>query len=161
VFGGRAALMESVNEQQIGAPGYVWMASTLGGNPVTSAAANATLAVLRTPGTYEHLHGLGQRFRAMLRDTLARSGVTGQVIGDGPLAQVVFTANKVNDYRSTATGDKRMARKMMLGLYERGIFLNPMGTKFYLSMAHDDAMCAAFCDCLTDVLQGFGRCGPG
>jgi glutamate-1-semialdehyde aminotransferase len=26
----------------------------------------------------------------------------------------------------------------MLGLYENGIFLNPMGTKMYLSLAHSD-----------------------
>ena len=152
-FGGRAALMDSVNERHIGDAGYVWMASTLGGNPVTSAAANATLSVLRTPGTYERLHALGERFRASLRGVLETCGITGQVIGDGPLAQVVFTVEKVNNYRSTATGDKQAARKMMMGLFDKGIFLNPMGTKFYLSIAHDEAICDAFCDRLEAVLR--------
>jgi glutamate-1-semialdehyde 2,1-aminomutase len=152
-FGGRRELMDSVNEQHIGSPGYVWMASTLGGNPVSSAAANAALAVLRVPGTYERLHALGRYFRESLRKVLRRCDRVGQVIGDGPLAQVVFTSGKVNDYRSTARGDKVIARKMMLGLFERGIFLNPMGTKFYLSIAHDESLCSAFCERLYDVLN--------
>jgi glutamate-1-semialdehyde 2,1-aminomutase len=29
----------------------------------------------------------------------------------------------------------------MLGLFRRGVFLNPMGTKLYLSLAHDAAAC--------------------
>ncbi|MGV2292400.1 aspartate aminotransferase family protein [Trinickia sp. YCB016] len=152
-FGGRPELMDHVNEQHIGSPGYVWMASTLGGNPVSSAAGNAALAVLRAPDTYAALHALGERFRASLREVLEQCDVTGQVIGDGPLAQIVFTSGAVNDYRTSARGDKRMARKMMLGLFERGIFLNPMGTKFYLSIAHDESICDMFCNRLEDVLK--------
>ncbi len=30
----------------------------------------------------------------------------------------------------------------MLGLFARGVFLNPMGTKLYLSLAHDEAASA-------------------
>ncbi|QCP52920.1 aspartate aminotransferase family protein [Trinickia violacea] len=152
-FGGRPELMDHVNEQHIGSPGYVWMASTLGGNPVSSAAGNAALAVLRTPDTYAALHALGERFRASLRDVLKQCDVAGQVIGDGPLAQIVFTSGTVNDFRTSARGDKQMARKMMLGLFERGIFLNPMGTKFYLSIAHDESICDMFCNRLEDALK--------
>ena len=43
---------------------------------------------------------------------------------------------------------------MMLGLFERGVFINPMGTKLYLSIAHDETICASFCDRLDDTLQG-------
>jgi glutamate-1-semialdehyde 2,1-aminomutase len=38
-------------------------------------------------------------------------------------------------------GDRRRARATMLGLFRRGVFLNPMGTKLYLSLAHDAAAC--------------------
>jgi glutamate-1-semialdehyde 2,1-aminomutase len=145
-FGGRRDVMDLVNEHRIGADGYVWMASTLGGNPVSTAAANAALSVLRRPGTYEHLHGLGHRFREALRKVLQDRQVRAQVIGDGPLAQVVFSDQPVFDYRSTARGDKQRARRLMLGLFARGVFINPMGTKLYLSVAHDDAICDAFCD---------------
>ena len=73
-------------------------------------------------------------------------------IGDGPLAQVVFSPDSVNDYRSTAKGDKEMGRRTMLGLFESGVFLNPMGTKLYVSIAHDESVCDAFCERLDDTL---------
>ena len=109
-FGGRRDVMDLVNEHRIGERRYVWMASTLGGNPISTAAANAALSVLRRPGTYERLHALGNRFREALRKILRDRQVLAQVIGDGPLAQIVFTDQKVNDYRSTARGDKQRAR---------------------------------------------------
>jgi len=42
---------------------------------------------------------------------------------------------------------------MMLGLFARDVFLNPMGTKLYLSLAHDDAACDEFLNRLTAVLR--------
>jgi glutamate-1-semialdehyde 2,1-aminomutase len=155
-FGGRAEVMEMVNEHRIGGPDYVWMASTLGGNPISTAAANAALSVLRRPGTYERLHALGRTLRQSIKSVLAWHRVTAQVIGDGPLAQIVFTADPVRDYRSTQTGDRELARTLMLALFDRGVFLNPMGTKLYLSIAHDEAACDAFCDRLDDALDAIG-----
>ena len=152
-FGGRRELMELVAEHTIGDDRYVWMASTLGGNPISTAAANAALGVLRRPGTYEKLHALGAWFRDALRAALRDRQMTGQVIGDGPLAQVVFTDRPVNNYRSTARGDKVRGRALMLGLFNRGIFINPMGTKLYLSIAHDQAICADFLDHFDDALS--------
>ncbi len=151
-FGGQAEIMEQVNEDRLGGPDYVWMASTLGGNPVSSAAANATLAVFRQPGTYERLHGLGDYLRKALREVLDQRRIEAQVIGDGPLAQVVFSADPVRDYRSTAKGDRAKGRALMLGLFRRGVFLNPMGTKLYLSLAHDEPACDAFIERVDDVL---------
>lgn len=152
-FGGRRDILALVSEHTIGQDRYVWMASTLGGNPVSTAAANAALSVLRRPGTYERLHALGHAFREDLRTVLRNRQVIAQVIGDGPLAQIVFTGDRVNDYRSTARGDKTKARAMMMGLFRRGVFINPMGTKLYLSIAHDEEICRDFCDRLDDTLE--------
>ncbi len=78
------------------------------------------------------------------------------MIGDGPLAQVVFSAEPVRDYRSTKKGDSAKGRALMLGLFARGVFLNPMGTKLYLSIAHDESACdellARFDDALAEVV---------
>lgn len=154
-FGGRADIMDLCREDAAGVrEDYVWTASTLGGNPVSCAAARAALGVYRTPGTYQKLHGIGEYFRAGLRRTLADTGHIGQVIGDGPLGQIVFSAHPVFDYRTTIAGDRTKSRKMMLGLFERDIFINPMGTKFYLSLAHDEAACDEFFGRLKGVLKG-------
>jgi glutamate-1-semialdehyde 2,1-aminomutase len=151
-FGGRADIMEMVAENRIGGDDYVWMASTLGGNPVSTAAANAALGVFRRPGIYEQLHALGDYLRDGMRRVLAARQLTAQVIGDGPLAQTVFTDSPVYDYRSTRRGDGEKGRALMLGLFRRGVFLNPMGTKLYLSVAHDEAVCDAFLDRYDDAL---------
>ncbi len=153
-FGGRAEILDLVREDRLGAEDYVWTASTLGGNPVSCAAGLAALKVFRQPGTYARLHDLGRRLRAGLAAALERHGVPAQVIGDGPLGQVVFSDRPVTDYRSTVAGDPAKGRALMLGLFERGIWLNPMGTKLYLSVAHDAAAVDAFLDRFEDVLAG-------
>ncbi len=151
-FGGRAEIMDLVREDRLGADDYVWMASTLGGNPVSTAAARAALAVFGEAGTYQRLHALGATLRAGIARVLASHQQVAQVIGDGPLAQVVFTPEAVRDYRSTKKGDSVLARKLMLGLFARGVFLNPMGTKLYLSLAHDEAVIERFLDRFDDAL---------
>jgi glutamate-1-semialdehyde 2,1-aminomutase len=128
------------------------VASTLGGNPVSTAAAGAALEVFRAPGTYARLHGLGDYLRQGLRRALRERQITAQVIGDGPLAQVVFSPAPVRDYRSTRSGDAAKGRALMLGLFARGVFLNPMGTKLYLSLAHDEAVCDDFLERFDDAL---------
>ncbi|MDA0265337.1 MAG: aspartate aminotransferase family protein [Chloroflexi bacterium] len=153
---GRTDIMDWLREDRIGSEDYVWMASTLGGNPVSMAAANAVLKVLRQPGTYQRLHTMGAYFRDSLARVLRDRQIQGQIIGDGPLAQIVFSPDPVDDYRSTAKGDKKMGRRMMLGLFERGVFLNPMGTKLYLSIAHDEDACDEFCRRLDTVLAELG-----
>ncbi len=152
-FGGRGEIMAIVREDRMNQATYVWTASTLGGNPISTAAANAAMQVFRGDGVYPHLHGLGSYFRDGLRRVLDARGETAQIIGDGPLAQVVFSEQPVRDYRSTKAADSARGRALMLALFERGIFLNPMGTKLYLSLAHDEAVCDAFLDRFDDALK--------
>jgi glutamate-1-semialdehyde 2,1-aminomutase len=152
-FGGRAEIMALVREDRLGggAP-YVWTASTLGGNPISTTAASAALEVFRRPDTYKNLHARGEYLRQGMRRVLAERQITAQVIGDGPLAQVVFSNQPVRDYRSTKKGDSAKGRALMLNLFKRGIFLNPMGTKLYLSVFHDATILDSFLDRFDDAL---------
>jgi glutamate-1-semialdehyde 2,1-aminomutase len=141
---GRADVLDLVREDRLGEERYVWFASTLGGNPVSAAAGLAALRILRMPGTYPRLFALGAALRNGLRAVLEDEAIPGHVQGDGPLAAVVFTDHEVVDYRSAARADRRRARAFLLGLFRRGIFLNPMSTKLYLSAAHTEADVARF-----------------
>jgi glutamate-1-semialdehyde 2,1-aminomutase len=143
-FGGRRQIMDLLREDRLGQEDYVWSASTLAGNPISAVAARATLEVLSKPGVYRTLHELGAYLRRGLERLLSERGVESQAIGDGPLAQFVFSPSPVTDYRSSQAHDKRLARAVMLGLVRRGVFLNPMGTKLYLSLAHDERVCDEF-----------------
>lgn len=151
-YGGRADIMDLVREDRMGSTPYVWTASTLGGNPVSSAAALAALNVLGQDGAYDHLHKLGDYLRDSMRRVLADCGVLAHVIGDGPLAQVVFSDRPPRDYRTSRHRSPALARRLLLQLFENGVFLNPMGTKLYLSLAHDEAACDAFCELLDWLL---------
>jgi glutamate-1-semialdehyde 2,1-aminomutase len=150
---GRADVLDLVREDRLGDPRYVWYASSLGGNPVSAAAGLATLRELRAPGTYPRLFALGEALRGGLRDVLRKEGVTAHVQGDGPLAAVVFTENEVVDYRSAFRADRQRARAFLLGLFRRGIFLNPMSTKLYLSLAHTGREIDAFLDAARAALR--------
>ena len=151
-FGGRADLMDQVREDRLGEAGYVWVASTLGGNPISTAAALAALGVFREPDCYGRLRDLGRYLRRGMRRVLEEHQEQARVIGDGPLAQVVFSPEPVNDYRSTQRGDSAKGRALMLALFRRQIFLNPMGTKLYLSVAHSHDVCDRFLDRFSDAL---------
>jgi glutamate-1-semialdehyde 2,1-aminomutase len=74
------------------------------------------------------------------------------VLGDGPLAQVAFTARPVLNQKDWLASDRARGRAVMLELLRRGVFLNPMGTKLYLSLAHGDAALDEFANCFVDAL---------
>jgi glutamate-1-semialdehyde 2,1-aminomutase len=156
-FGGRAEIMEMVAESRLNRDKYVWTASTLGGNPISSAAALATLEILREAGAHDRLHALGEYLRTGMRRVIADASVKAQVIGDGPLAQIVYAEGPLTSSRDLWRGDSARGRATMLGLFARGVFLNPLGTKLYLSLAHDEATCDAFLDRLGDTFQELGR----
>ena len=152
-FGGRADVMEAVNEQRLPGPNYAWSASTTGGNPVSSAAALAAIDVYSESGVYDWLHAMGRRFREQLNQALDQAGETAQVLGDGPLAQAAFLDRLVQSHRDWLAADRDRGRAVMFELLRRGVFLNPMGTKLYLSLAHTEADLDEFTAHFAAVLQ--------
>jgi len=159
-YGGRADLMEVVSEHRLPGPRYAWSASTAGGNPVSCAAALATLDLLSEPGTHARLHVAGRLLRQRLGDALTAAGEAGQVLGDGPLAQVAFSAQPVTDQRSWLASDRARGRAVMLELLRRGVFLNPMGTKLYLSLAHADPAIEEFANRFSAALEATRSAKP-
>jgi glutamate-1-semialdehyde 2,1-aminomutase len=153
VVAGRADVLDLVREDRLGEARYVWFASSIGGNAVSAIAAVATLTELRRPGTYPRLFELGETLRGGLRSVLKEEGVTAQVQGDGPLAAIVFTDHEVVDYRTAFDSDRTRASAFLLGLFRRGIFLNPMSTKLYLSLAHTEADIQRFLDAARATLR--------
>jgi len=152
-FGGKAAIMDLVTEDRMGLDDkYVWTASSLGGNPISCAAALASLSVLRSGNSYEHLFRIGEYLRQGIRRVFKEREVNAVVVGDGPLASFVFCSDPIKNYREQKKkedGNKR--RAVMLALFEEGVFVNPMGTKLYVSLAHDERVCDEFLRILGNV----------
>ncbi|MCC6232673.1 MAG: aminotransferase class III-fold pyridoxal phosphate-dependent enzyme [Verrucomicrobiales bacterium] len=138
-YAGRAELMEVVAEDRLPGPRYAWSASTTGGNPVSCAAALAALNLLCQPGVHEALHRAGDSLRQGMLGVLRRHAPDGQVLGDGPIAQFAFAPRPITDHATWRAADRHRGRAVMLELLRRRVFLNPLGTKLYLSIAHQPA----------------------
>ncbi len=133
---GKAEIMASF-AQPNDAGVSVAQVGTLNGNPVAAAAGLATLEVLRQPGTYERLREVGQRLRDQLEATLREHSVAGQVLGDGPIFQVVFTEQPVQTYRDGLNVDRQKHRLFHDELLNHGVLKSP--SKGYSSLVHSDA----------------------
>src|SRR5262249_959287 len=78
------------------------------------------------------------KLRDQLKEAAHGKGEAAQILGDGPLAQIAFAATPVTDHRTWLASDRKRGRALMLELLRSGVFLNPMGTKLYLSISHDE-----------------------
>jgi glutamate-1-semialdehyde 2,1-aminomutase len=61
----------------------------------------------------------------------------GQVVGEDPLFDVVFTDEPVNDYRGVLTQNRELLRRFNGELLARGILKG--SSKMYISVAHTSA----------------------
>ena len=100
--------------------------------------------MLGEPGVYERLHELGERLRRGIASVFAEHGMPAQVFGDGPLAQYHLTDQPITDVASKASADRAARRAIDLELVCNGVFVNPILTKIYVSLAHDDGAIDAF-----------------
>jgi glutamate-1-semialdehyde 2,1-aminomutase len=134
---GQAHLMEAFNPDREASDDFIAQIGTLNGNPVAAVAGLATLEQLRRDGTYGHLFGMGQTLRQGLSGLLKRHGMPGQVVGEDPLFDVVFTDEPVSDYRGVLTQNRELVRRFNSELLRRGILKG--SSKMYLSTAHTAA----------------------
>jgi glutamate-1-semialdehyde 2,1-aminomutase len=131
---GRADIMAHFDRGAVGDDGFLMQIGTLSGNPVAAAAGLATLEILRRPGAYERLFATGRELMGTLAELLKGNGLAGQVTGEPPLFDVVFSDEPVRDYRGTLRGDGDRLRRFNSLLRERGVLKGE--AKYYVSLAH-------------------------
>ncbi len=124
--------------KEAGEPGYVYFSGTFGGNPLAAAAGLATLDELARPGVYDRLRATALRLVNGLEAAIAEAGVAAQVLWDGPIVTTLFTDRPVVDYRSAQGIDRERTRRWHDELLARGLLVNPVQQKWYLSTAHTD-----------------------
>jgi glutamate-1-semialdehyde 2,1-aminomutase len=118
-YGGRREIMELL------APlGPVYQAGTLSGNPLSVAAARATLSLL-SPELYTQLEQQGLRLEQGLRQSLNELKVTGTVQRVGSMITLFFTAGPVRNWDEAAQADRTAFAHFHRGLLERGIYWPP------------------------------------
>ena len=99
---------------------------TFNGNPLTMAAARATLHDVFTDDAYRHLSHLREAQVKGCEDILKRYNLPGFVRAFGAKGAVIFT-DKLNDYRDFLDYDDQWGNAHWLYQHNGGVFLPPWG----------------------------------
>jgi glutamate-1-semialdehyde 2,1-aminomutase len=116
----------------------VFISSTLGGNPVVCAAGDAFLGHVIEHVSYQQFHDKCEMLKDGLRSLIHKKSIPAQVLGVGPMWQMVFSESEIKSYRDLLRSDKRTAMTVDQELVKQGIFVRP-GGPHYFSMAHSDS----------------------
>ena len=126
---------------------------TLNGNPIAAAAGLATLKVLKRPGTYNRLRNTSNQIAAALLAAASDLSIPAQIVGEGPVFDLVFTEKPVRNYGDFLASDRNRQSQLLASLKKHGILKD---SKFYVSIVHDqndvDLSTKAFASALSDIV---------
>jgi glutamate-1-semialdehyde 2,1-aminomutase len=134
-IGGSEPVMEHV------ANGDYEQVGTFNGNPLAMAAARAMLLEVATPQAYERIDRLRARAVAGLEAEIASNGLAAHVVAAGAKGCVVFSPDRVTDYRGFLDVDDRYSQAHWLFQHNGGVFLPPWGKieQWLISVQHDES----------------------
>ena len=123
------------------ADGRVRQLGTYNGNPLSMAAASASLRQVLTPAAYDELERLGDRMVAGCEDALAASGLEASCVGVGSKGAVDWG------------GDHELGRLIWLWLANRGVYTTAgRQQEWNVSVAHDEQTVDRYVDVLGGLL---------
>jgi glutamate-1-semialdehyde 2,1-aminomutase len=134
-LGGTAEVMSLI------ADGGYEQVGTFNGNPLSMAAARATLLEALTPEAYAHVETLRARMDAGVTEVLQRHDLPWHVVTVGAKGCVSFLDRPVRHLRDFHDIDARLGHLHWLVQHNGGVFLPPWGKveQWLLSVQHSDA----------------------
>jgi glutamate-1-semialdehyde 2,1-aminomutase len=135
--------------------GAVYQVGTFNGNPLTMAAAKASLLEVLTPDAYEHLDRINERLLAGCQEVIDRHGLPGYSVGIGSKGTVTFSDEKITDFATFKQHtDSEMADLAWLYNLNREIFMTPgREEEWTLSIAHGDEAADAYIAVFEELAQ--------
>ena len=120
--------------------GKVYQVGTYNGNPLSMAAARASLEQVLTPDAYAHLEHLNDRILTGARAIIAEYDLPGYAVGIGSKGCVTFSEVRVLDYETYKENqDVPLTELTWLWNMNRGIFATPgREEEWTLSVTHTD-----------------------
>ncbi|MDA1278698.1 MAG: aminotransferase class III-fold pyridoxal phosphate-dependent enzyme [Chloroflexi bacterium] len=122
---------------------------TLNGNPIAAAAGLASINVLKQPGTYERLRAISNSISSALESAAADLGIAANLVGDGPVFDLVFTGNPVENYAHVLQSNRVHQANFLRELKARGVLKD---SKFYVSIVHNTDDVAKTVEVFTEAL---------
>ncbi len=141
-------------------PAKVVHGGTYSGNPVSLAAADATLDVLRTEEVWQTLDSFGTRLMRGLLEVAEEAKVDLRVQGVPQMFQVLFTRqHEIQEYRDLAKCDLDRYAALHVELMNHGVMIDEDNMEcFFTCAAHSDEdlekTLAAFQQALADIRAG-------
>ena len=137
------------------AAGQVKQQGTFNGNPLTMAAAQATLLDVLTPEAYTQLHAANEKLMAGCERVIAEYGLPAHTVGMGSKGCVVMSSEPVREYRDYLTKIHHdLTDLAWLYHMNNGIFMTPgQDEEWTLSVLHTDADLQRY----VDVFETFAR----
>jgi glutamate-1-semialdehyde 2,1-aminomutase len=130
--GGRADIMD-----MLAPPGPVYQAGTLSGNPIATAAANATLDILAKGDCYNKLEAKAGMLAQGLKDAAASVGVPVVINRVGSILSCFFTDRPVRNFEDVSSTDIHQFKKFFAEMLARGIYIAPSAYEaMFVSLAH-------------------------
>jgi glutamate-1-semialdehyde 2,1-aminomutase len=139
-IGGSEELFEVVER------GTVYQVGTYNGNPLSMAAARASLLEVLTPAAYEHLEALEERLLTGCQAVIDRYALPGYAVGVGAKGCVTFSPERIVDYETfKAHQDGEVSELAWLYNMNRRVFMTPgREEEWTLSVLHVPEDCDAF-----------------
>ena len=136
-IGGRADIMD-----MLAPTGPVYQAGTLSGNPIATAAANATLDLLRGTGhrardPYKNLESRAAMLEAGLAEAAKQAGVPVTINRVGSIMSCFFTDRPVRNFVDVQSTDIKQFKRFFAEMLKQGIYLAPSAYEaMFVSLAH-------------------------
>jgi glutamate-1-semialdehyde 2,1-aminomutase len=120
-------------------PNRVAHLGTFNGNPLSMAAGLVTLTKILTRDAYPRLHALADRLTAGCQEVLDEFELPGYAINIGPKGCIMFTPDRVTNYRDFIGLDSELWTAFFFYLANRGVLLPPgPDDQWTLSVQHTD-----------------------
>lgn len=134
-IGGRADIMA-----MLAPDGPVYQAGTLSGNPLATAAANATLDILQKENPWPALEESSAALQAGLLDAAKKAGIPVIINRIGSLMSCFFTGRPVRNFDDVRSTNIKSWKKFFIEMLQQGIYLAPSAYEaMFVSSAHSRA----------------------
>jgi glutamate-1-semialdehyde 2,1-aminomutase len=131
-LGGKADIMN-----MLAPTGPVYQAGTLSGNPIATAAANATLDILAKEDCYRKLEHSAEMLETGLADAAKQAGVAVIINRVGSLMCCFFTDRKVQNFADVQSSNIKQFKRFFAEMLKQGIYLAPSAYEaMFVSLAH-------------------------
>ncbi len=130
--GGRSEIMDMLSPA-----GPVYQAGTLSGNPIATAAANATLDILSKGNCYRKLEATAKKLETGLTDAAKQAGIPVTINRVGSIMSCFFTDKPVRNFADVQKTNVRQFKMFFSEMLKRGIYLAPSAYEaMFVSLAH-------------------------